>query len=351
MTNEVLFEENGHLGIITLNRPHALNALTLTMIKSMQKQLALWKSNPSIHAVVLNATPANAFCAGGDVRWLYAAGQAHDPAQLHFFWHEYRLNHYIHHFGKPYIALMDGITMGGGVGVSMHGSHRVATEHFAFSMPETAIGFFPDIGASYLLHQCPGALGLYLALTGNRLGAQDSKKVGLVDEVVACDKIAQLIPALLKEDLSANAHERVNACIRQFASYDSADKASHIHPLIDECFARVSVDTIIQALENSEGSWAIAVDHSLCKKSPLSLKVTFEQMRRTKGLSLAECLKMDYDLVRHFMRNPNFYEGVRAALIDKDQSPQWTPSRLDRVDEYTVVSYFESISPELEFIT
>lgn len=170
MTEEVLFSQEGQLGFITLNRPKALNALTLTMIMALQKQLSIWKEDYSIKAVVVQAVPGNAFCAGGDIRWLYNAGRSKDSEQMQFFWHEYRLNHFIHHFGKPYISLLDGITMGGGVGISLHGSHPVASERFVFAMPETGIGFFPDIGASYLLNRCPGFLGVYLGLTGNKLG-------------------------------------------------------------------------------------------------------------------------------------------------------------------------------------
>ena len=170
MTDDIVFERKQQIGLITLKRPQALNALTLPMIKALQQQLLQWEGDKSIHAVVIQADVGKAFCAGGDVRWLYESGLAKNPEQMQFFWHEYRLNHTIHQFKKPYIALMNGITMGGGVGISLHGSHPVATENFVFAMPETGIGFFPDIGASYLLARCPGQTGIYLGLTGNNLG-------------------------------------------------------------------------------------------------------------------------------------------------------------------------------------
>ena len=350
MTEEVLFAREGQLGLITLNRPSALNALNLSMIQEMQRQLVIWKADDSIKAVVLQAAPGNAFCAGGDVRWLYNSGKVGDPEQMKFFWHEYRLNHFIHHFGKPYISLMDGITMGGGVGVSMHGSHPVASERFIFAMPETSIGFFPDIGASHLLTRCPGHLGIYLGLTGNRLGPEDAMKAGLVKQVVASERMPLLLKALLKANLSENAHARVDACVHAFAKPESSEYSSQIKPLIDVCFSYPTVEMIRESLESSDETWAIGVDNSIDKKSPLSLKVTLAQLQKARGLSLAECLKMDYDLVGHFIRDSDFYEGVRALLIDKDKNPAWKPSRLDLVSESMVVNYFERPNEGLELI-
>jgi enoyl-CoA hydratase/carnithine racemase len=345
MSEDVLFTTQGHLGIITLNRPHALNALTLDMIFSLQQQLSLWKDDLSIHAVVLTAAPGNAFCAGGDVRWLYKMGKEQPADQMSFFWHEYRLNQFIYQFGKPYIALMDGITMGGGVGISLHGSHPIASDRFIFAMPETNIGFFPDIGASYLLHRCPGFLGTFLALTGNRLGPNDAKKAGLVKYLVNAPAIHDLIPALMAYDLSVNAHQQVDHCMQQFSCDYFAEQESAINPLIDKYFSGSSIEVIEQVLSNADSPWAMTIVKNLRRKSPLSLKVTLEQMHKTKNLSLAECLIIDYDLVQHFVQGHDFYEGVRALLIDKDQNPQWNPARLDLVSEAMVNRYFESTEP------
>lgn len=346
MSDDVLFTQQGQLGLITLNRPSALNALTLPMILAMQKQLELWKNNSSIQAVVLKAAAGNAFCAGGDVRWLYQTGRSHDPEQLSFFWHEYRLNHFISSLGKPYIALMDGVTMGGGVGVSLHGSHPVATERFIFAMPETTIGFFPDIGASHLLNRCPGALGNYLGLVGNRLNADEAVHAGLVKYKVPSEQIPALLVALSESDLSSNASAEVNQCLEAFTA-PVENKPQH--PLIDQCFAKPSIETIKASLADSNDPWALEIIHALDKKSPLSLKVTLAQLQKTKGQTLAQCLKIDYDLVHHFMDDHDFYEGVRALLVDKDKNPKWQPERLDLVTEKMVVGYFER-SEELMFI-
>lgn len=349
MTDEVLFTHEGQLGIITLNRANALNALTLPMIIELQKQLELWKEDKNIRAVVLRAAPSNAFCAGGDVRWLYS-GRNKNAEQMQFFWHEYRLNHFIHQFGKPYISLMDGITMGGGVGVSMHGSHPVASERYIFAMPETSIGFFPDIGASHLLTHCPGFLGIYLGLTGNRLGAQDALKAGLVKHIISSEQMPKVLNQLLNEDLSEDAHARVDQCLSSYAKTNDNEELSQLNPLIDVCFSKPTVELIRASLRDSEEVWAEEIDNTLGKKSPLSLKVTLFQLQKAKGISLAECLKMDFDLVGHFMQDSDFYEGVRALLIDKDKNPHWNPADLERVSESMVVNYFERSPAGLELI-
>ncbi|TAL62350.1 MAG: enoyl-CoA hydratase/isomerase family protein [Legionella sp.] len=339
MTEEVLFTQKGQIGLITLNRPNALNALTLTMIKAMQKQLELWKNDSNIKAVVLAAAPGNAFCAGGDVRWLYQTGKDQDPEQMQFFWHEYRLNHFIHYLGKPYLSLMDGITMGGGVGVSLHGSHPIASERFVFAMPETSIGFFPDIGASYLLNRCSGDLGIYLGLTGNRLGPEEAQAAGLIKALVKSERMPLLLDALIKADWSQEPYDVVDACIKSFA--ETPTGTINQHKLIDSCFAKTSIEKIREALQQSGDTWSAETLSSIDKKSPLSLKITLAQLQKTKGLDLGECLKIDYDLVGHFMQGSDFYEGVRALLVDKDKNPRWQPASLDLVTEKMVVNYFE----------
>lgn len=350
MTEEVLFTQEGQLGLITLDRPSALNALSLPMILALQQQLELWKADDSVKAVVIRAVPGNAFCAGGDVRWLYNSGRSKEGEQMQFFWHEYRLNHFIHHFGKPYIALMDGLTMGGGVGISLHGSHPVASEQFVFAMPETSIGFFPDIGASYLLNRCPGFLGIYLGLTGNRLGPWDALKARLIKHIVPSDQMDHFVDVLKNEDLSSDAHAKVTHCLNEFARPPAGMEVSQIKPLIDVCFAHPTVELIRESLIDCEGVWAAGVEHNLAQKSPLSLKVTLTQLQRAKGLSLAECLKMDFDLVGHFMKDSDFYEGVRSLLIVKDKNPNWKPNRLELVTDNMVVNYFERSHSGLELM-
>lgn len=347
MTQDILFTQQGQIGLITLNRPKALNALTLDMIKELQQQLTLWKKDNAIKAVVIRASEGNAFCAGGDVRWLYQLGAQRVEEQMEFFWNEYRLNHFIHHLGKPYIALMDGITMGGGVGISLHGSHPIASERFVFAMPETSIGFFPDIGSSHLLAQCPDSLGIYLGLTGNRLNAAEAKNAGLIKGIISSENMPLALEALCKADLSSNAQEKVDSCLQEYLQTPEKVSATHV---IKECFSLDSVELILNALESHEESWAKEVSKVIKQKSPLSLKLTLAQLHKAQGLSLAECLKMDYNLVRHFMLDNDFYEGVRALLIDKDKTPHWRPERLELVTDSKIISYFEPSVQHLEFI-
>jgi enoyl-CoA hydratase len=342
---DVRFDCQQQLGIITLARPQALNAINLPMIKSMQQQLMFWEKDNSIQAIVIQAEPSKAFCAGGDVRWLYETGLKNKVEQMQFFWHEYRLNHYIHQLKKPYIALLNGITMGGGVGISLHGSHAVANDQFVFSMPETGIGLFPDIGASYLLARCPGEIGLYLALTGNRLSAEEAYAAGLVNYRVSNEKFTEIIPSLHKLDLSQNSHQQIKVFLQQIVlddkvSFPNIEK-------INQYFCKNSVQDIILALNGTKDPWAGTILQTLEQKSPLSLAVTFEQIRRAKSLSMAECVKMDYRLVAHFMRDDDFYEGIRALLIDKDKNPHWSPDSLAAVTPALVANYFEQDGEEL----
>lgn len=350
MTQDLVFERDQHLGIITLSRQQALNALTLPMIRALQQQLQQWQDDSQIHAIVIQAAPGKAFCAGGDVRWLYESGLAQDPDQMIFFAEEYRLNHFIHQLKKPYIALMDGINMGGGVGISLHGSHPVASERFVFAMPESSIGLFTDIGASYLLSRCPGAMGVFLGLTGNRLGAEDAKHSGLIKHVIDSEQFPEILSRLKELDLSEQAHEKVSACLEAIASVKQRSLLGNSLALIDHYFSASSVKEIVANLKESENPWALAQWENLQQKSPLSLEVIFAQINKANKLSMGECVKMDYCLVGHFMKGADFYEGVRALLIDKDKNPHWQPASLIEVTAGMVANYFECEKPELELI-
>ncbi|MBA2657366.1 MAG: enoyl-CoA hydratase/isomerase family protein [Tatlockia sp.] len=340
MTVDLAFSREKHIGLITLTRPKALNALTLPMITALQQQLQLWQDDESIHAVVIQAEAGKAFCAGGDVRWLYEQGLAKNTEQKQFFWHEYRLNYFIHHYKKPYIALMNGITMGGGVGLSLHGSHPVATENFIFAMPETGIGFFPDVGASFLLARCPGEAGVYLGLTGSRLNADEAYSLRLVKSVVNSKHLPEVLATLVETDLSRDAHNRISACLQKFAQSTSQKFSILQQATIDSYFAKGTVEEILRALAKKGDEWSLATIKTLEKKSPLSLKITFEQIKKAKSFSMEACIKMDYVLVNHFMQNQDFYEGVRALLVDKDNSPNWQPQTLNQVSETQVADYF-----------
>ncbi len=351
MNDEIVFTRERHIGLVTLHRVQALNALTLPMIISLQEQLHAWKNDNEIHAVVVQAAPGKAFCAGGDVRWLYDMGRSHNPQQMQFFWHEYRLNHFIHHFGKPYIALMDGVTMGGGVGISLHGSHPVASERFLFAMPETGIGFFPDIGASYLLSRCLGEFGVYLGLTGARLGAVDAHQLGLVKKIVPSDKFQNTLASLIEADLSTDAHASVDSCLKRYALPTQPAPIMSTQPAVNGCFKHNDIESIMEALVETDDSWSNETAKTLQQKAPLSLKVTLAQMRKAKSMSMADCIKMDYCLVGHFMQDHDFYEGVRALLVDKDKSPHWQPSSLSQVSSAKVADYFECGQPDLPLLS
>ena len=347
--DDIIFTQERHIGLITLHREHALNALTLPMILALEKQLNLWKHDNNIHAVVIQAASGRAFCAGGDVRSLY--DERHTPSsQMQFFWHEYRLNHLIHHFEKPYIALMDGVTMGGGVGISLHGSHPVASERFMFAMPETGIGFFPDIGASYLLARCPGYFGVYLGLTGHRLGAADAHALGLVKHLMSADKFQQALSSLIEDDLSIDAHAAVNSCLQRFAMPVQQAPLMQFQLFIDHCFNGIDIESILAMLAKFDDAWHRETLNTLMQKAPLSLKVTLAQLQKAKSMTMAECVKMDYCLVGHFMRDHDFYEGVRALLVDKDKTPHWQPSSLSLVTNTKVADYFECGQPELPLL-
>ena len=339
MTDEILFSEEQHIGLITLNRPKALNALTLPMIMALQHQLQMWQDDSHIHAVVVRGAGERAFCAGGDVRAIYHHGRENQQQKMDFFGREYRLNQFIYEFKKPYIALMDGITMGGGVGVSLHGSHSVASERFVFSMPETGIGFYPDIGASHLLSRCSGHFGVYLGLTGCRLGAADAQALGLVKHVIPAAQFPTVLATLVETDLSENTHQQVSHVLASFCISLPA-RVGEIAPHVNACFQHARMESILAALDHHADDWHQDTCRILAQKAPLSLKVTLAQLRKAKSMSLAECLQMDYCLTSHFMRDPDFHEGVRALLIDKSNEPHWQPTALDEVSDAMVDEYF-----------
>lgn len=340
MSEDILFSKQGHLGIITLNRPAALNALTRPMIHMINEQLTRWLDDVAVAAVVIQSSNEKAFCAGGDVRWLYESRKQGISMQMTFFEEEYRLNRLIHHYPKPYIALMDGITMGGGVGIALHGSHPVASTRFVFAMPETSIGFFPDIGASYLLSQCPGKLGIYLGLTGNRLPANEAYLAGLVKHVVNASSFEAIIQALMKADLSMRPDAVVSEILAQFNEPVEQDALDELQKKVDDAFQTIDVLSMVKRLSASNDDWDKALLSVLEKKAPMSLCVTLSQLIKAKHLNFDECMDMDQVLVRHFMLGHDFYEGVRALLIDKDKSPEWSPLKLTEVTSSMVETYF-----------
>lgn len=344
MEAEILFEEKGGVGLITLNRPKALNALTLGMIREMDPKLQAWETDESIKAIVIKGAGEKAFCAGGDVRAVWDAGKSGGDLTKEFFYEEYVLNRRIHMFPKPYVALLDGITMGGGVGLSVHGSHRVVSDRLLFAMPETAIGLFPDVGGSWFLNKCPGESGMYLALTGARLKAADAMAVGIGTEYVPSEQIAELEQALTSADWSTgDAQAVVDKIVAGFAQDAGAATIDQNFDAIDRCFAKDSVEEILATLESEGGEFAAETLKFLSKKSPTSMKLSFKQLREGRKLSFDDCMTMEYRLSQACMAGHDFYEGIRSVLVDKDHNPAWIPATLEDVSDAAVDEAFESL--------
>lgn len=335
MFSDVLFEIADGIGKATLNRPEQLNALTLDMVRALDDKLAEWAADKSIRSVMIFGTGDKAFCAGGDIRALYEAGKTGNRALLgDFFWHEYRMNYRIATYPKQLIAVMDGLVMGGGAGIGMNAPVRVATERAVFSMPECSIGLFPDVGAAHFLQRCPGELGMFLALTGLRLRTAGLSYAGLVTDTVPADKIAELTP----ETLSISNRGTRDADI------------ARLQPAIDICFSLNSLDAIITALRNRNDPGSKDSLNLLSRSSPTSLRITFEHMRRMRRKGIAEVLKEEWRICQHIMAGADFFEGVRALLIERDNNPQWQPGHLSRVSADAIQGYFEKLpdQPDLD---
>ncbi len=340
---EIIFEtlsgEHGDIGLITLNRPKMLNALNQSMCIAMDAQLWQWQQDDQIKAVVIRGAGDRAFCAGGDIRSLYALKDEPIPEKP-FFWYEYRLNHRIFHFPKPYIAFLDGLTMGGGVGLSVHGDFRIGTEKLQFAMPETGIGFFPDVGGSYFLPRCPGRIGWYLALSGQAVGLTDAKEAGVVTHQVMSAQLPELLAALVATPWADNLSLTAANTIAQFPSPAVAGDLAERRIQIDACFSQSSVIAIMEQLQQGD-SWAKATAQLLSTRSPTSLQVTFAQLTRGAQLNFDDCMQMEYQMALQFLRTPDFYEGVRAAVVDKDRNPQWQPKTLAEIEESTIAEFFK----------
>lgn len=349
--DEVLFDEmkgsDGYLGLITLNRPRALNSLTHTMIIAMHGQLQQWANDTKIKAVVIKAVEGRAFCAGGDLRLTHHRFHQNDPALKEFFRDEYQLNRFIFHFPKPYIALLDGITMGGGVGISLHGSHRVGTDHLLFAMPETGIGFFPDVGGTYFLPRLPGMIGFYLGLTGARINSDDCVAIGLTQEKVAREMLPSLIQTLAEHPFAKDAKATVSEIIARFKIHHGPSKLLENQKVIDTCFKPTSMEEIVRLLNHSDNAICKEAVSALNTKSPTSLKVTLKALHEGQHLDFDACMQQEYRLTSHFLEGGDFIEGIRAVIIDKDQTPHWHPSSLEGVTHHEVNKYFAPLSKEL----
>lgn len=343
---EVLLEKVARAGVITMNRPKVLNALNLTMIKQIYPQLKKWEKDNETDIVIIKGAGGKAFCAGGDIRAVTEAGKVGDSLAQDFFREEYILNNVIGAYRKPYIALIDGITMGGGVGLSVHGRFRVATEKTLFAMPETAIGLFPDVGGGYFLPRLQGKLGLFLALTGFRLKGRDVQRAGVATHFVESKKIPDLEKELV--DLKSPSAEDISRVLDSYQKQSSLDSekpfvlGKHISD-IDRLFSSSSVEGIMQNLKADGSEFAQKQAETLSKMSPMSLKITYKQLQAGAALSLQDVLVMEYRLSQACMRGCDFYEGVRAVLVDKDQNPKWNPPTLEEVSDHSVDQCFSSL--------
>ena len=344
--DEILFARRGAAGVVTLNRPKALNAVTHAMVRRLRAQLDAWAPDPAITRVVVTAAGERAFSAGGDIRALTDLGKAgrHDEA-LQFWRDEYALNAAIKNYRKPYVALIDGIVMGGGVGISVHGSHRVAGDRFSFAMPEVGIGFFPDVGATWFLPRMPGEVGTYCALTGERFGAGDALAAGLATYRVPTARF----PALL-EGLSGTVS--VDAVLAAFAEPAEPRPIMRRRVAIDRLFAGGRVEDILAALDREaasgspEADWAGKTAATIRSKSPLSLKLALAQVRRGGALDFETCMSTEFRIVSRVIHGHDFYEGVRAVIVDKDNAPHWRPASLADVGEADVERHFAALGAD-----
>ncbi|GJD95349.1 enoyl-CoA hydratase/isomerase family protein [Methylobacterium iners] len=345
---EILFEQRGAVGLVTLNRPSRLNALTLPMLQAMHAQLEAWADEPAVTRIVVRGTGGRAFCAGGDIRQVYDLVRAGRDEEVSAFWtSEYRLDAAVKQYPKPYIALIDGMVMGGGVGISLHGSHRVAAEGYVFAMPEVGIGFFPDVGMTYALPRLPGRTGTYIALTGARIGVGDARAIGLATHGARAADFDAIVDGLA-------AGGAVDAVLDEWATErPEAGPLVAERGTIDQCFCAETVGDVLGRLDvaASAGSAFAAETAALMRtRSPTSLAIAHELMRRGGSLSFPEAMLAEYRLAVRAMQGTEFLEGVRAAIIDKDGKPNWLPPDLDGVDPRLIAAMFEPLDgPEPRF--
>ena len=335
LSRDVLFERRGRLGVVTLNRPAAVNALTAGMAAAMLEQLTLWADDDAVAAVLVRGAGDRGLCAGGDIVAIYRDMLDGGDATADFWAVEYRLNLLIADYPKPYVAFMDGLVLGGGVGISAHGSVRIVTERTRMGMPETTIGFVPDVGGTLLLSRSPGETGTHAALTGAHLTGADALFLGLADHFVPSDRLPELAAALETEP--------VEAALARFVEPAPASVLAAQQEWIDACYSSDDAEEILNRLRavgaESAGEAAGAAD-TIEAKSPTAVKVALASLRRARGLSLAQALGQEYRVGLRFLEGPDFREGIRAQVVDKDRNPRWKPATLAEVTAADVAAYF-----------
>ncbi|MDB5998059.1 MAG: crotonase [Pseudomonas sp.] len=343
--NDVLAEVRNHIGHLTLNRPAGLNAITLDMVRHLQRHLDAWAEDSTVHAVVLRGAGEKAFCAGGDIRSLYDSFKNGDTLHEAFFVEEYALDLAIHHYRKPVLALMDGFVLGGGMGLVQGADLRVVTEKSRLAMPEVAIGYFPDVGGSHFLPRVPGELGIYLGVSGVQIRAADALYCGLADWYLDSSRLATLDEQLDQLQWHDTPLKDLQGLLATLAVQQLPDAPLHaLRPAIDHFFALPDVPSMVEQLRAvtvaDSHEWALATADLLESRSPLAMGVTLEMLRRGRQLSLERCFALELHLDRQWFERGDLIEGVRALLIDKDKNPRWNPPTLQALDAGHVASFF-----------
>lgn len=327
----------GALGLLVLNRPKAINALTLGMVRALEATLSSWETDDGVKVVAIHGAGERGLCAGGDIRALYEAALTEDPAPLTFWREEYALNSHIARYPKPVLAIMSGIVMGGGIGISAHASHRVVTETTTIAMPEVGIGFIPDVGGTHLLSRAPGELGTHLALTADRVGAADAILLGLADLYIR----EALIELLLDAARGCRTATELDGVLRSFAEEPPAGRLEASRSWIDWAYSVDTVEAVRDRLAIREEPEAGTASADLARHSPTALKLTLAALRRARSLGdLDACLAMELVLGQHCIAGHDMREGIRAAVIDKDRKPKWSPTTLEEVTDEMVNRHF-----------
>ena len=337
---DILFEKSNRCGLITLNRAKTLNALSYDMYALLTPHYQAWSKDLDVYCVVIRSSDPRGFSSGGDLRAIHEMrDQGNLESMLSLYGTEYQHNWALEKFTKPNIALIDGVVMGGGVGICLYGTHRVAGETMRFAMPEVGIGFFPDVGATYFLPRMPGQCGMYLGLTGRAVGQADSYYLGLATHCIAKAQFGAIQQALCEA-------EPVDEVLNSLHEDPGEGELARLRPIIDRIFGADSVESIVDGLSSEQGDmadWCRKTADEIAKNSPISLKVAFRQVGEGVHLSLEEALKLEFRIARRFIMSDQFYEGIRAVIIDKDHRPNWFPASLEAVSDEMVDTYFAEL--------
>lgn len=340
MNNDIIFEVKNNLAVIRLNRPQALNAISGAMYVLLKEKLLEWRDDEYIKAVLIRSNCEKAFCAGGDIRSIYDNKSKPPESIFQYFQLEYEIDQIIFHYPKPYIALIHGVTMGGGVGISIHASHCVAADDLRWAMPETLIGFFPDVGVTYELSRLSNYIGTYLALTGHAIDAQTALELKLITHKVPHHFFDELEKKLANTLFAPNDYDVVTEIIQFYGGLSNDEKHYLPKEKIAACFSFLTLEEIMQALQKDGSEWAKTTYEQLSHRSPTSLKVTLQQLKYAESKTPDAVIAMDLHIAKIMLENHDFFEGIRAAIIDKDKNPKWKPATLAEVSDEMVKKYF-----------